>query len=270
LGQKYLKSKKRLFILDYEGTLASYGSPTDIIFTSPQRTLDALNDLLQDSRNIVYVMSGRQPEELDALFKRVPNLGLIAENGCFIKDFGSSDWVQEADEEITQVWKEPVEYIFNYYQERTPGSKIESRHCSLVFNYKHCEDPVTAARQAGDVASHINEACASQRVRAFPVDGAVIVEPIDWSKGTASAKILEGLQKSDSTPVDFLMVAGDGRDDEIVFQWANDLHEKKIVSNVSTISVAARNTQARFTLTQGVTGVLTALQRLGQLSSTGR
>ena len=84
--------------------------------------------------------------------------------------------------------------------------------------------------------------------------GAVIVEPIDWSKGTASAKILEGLQKSDSTPVDFLMVAGDGRDDEIVFQWANDLHEKKIVANVSTISVAARNTQARFTLTQGVTG----------------
>lgn len=119
--------------------------------------------------------------------------------------------------------------------------------------------------------------------------GAVIVEPIDWSKGTASAKILEGIQNSlpdNSTPIDFLMVAGDGRDDEVVFQWANDLYEKKIVPNVSTISVAARNTQARYTLTQGVTGkplqpklmthltenqgVLTALQRLGQLSSSGR
>lgn len=90
---------------------------------------------------------------------------------------------------------------------------------------------------------------------------------------------------NDSAPIDFLMVAGDGRDDEIVFEWANDLNDKKVVPYVSTISVAARNTQARFTLTQGVTGkllhlmirlihlanqasgVLTTLQRLGQLSS---
>lgn len=171
LGQAYVKSNRRLFLLDYEGTLASYGSPQDIIFTSPKRTIDALNDLLQDPCNIVYVMSGRQPEELDALFKRVPNLGLIAENGCFIKKFGTLEWVQQANEDMIQEWKGPVEYIFNYYQERTPGSKIESRHCSLVFNYKHCEDPIGAARQAGDVASHINEACASQRVKANPIDG---------------------------------------------------------------------------------------------------
>lgn len=95
------------------------------------------------------------------------------------------------------------------------------------------------------------------------ITGAVIVEPIDWSKGTAAAKILEGLQKQmtdDSSPIDFLMVAGDGRDDEVVFQWANDLYEKKIVPSVSTISVASRNTQARYTLTQGVTGEFSFLQ----------
>lgn len=36
LGQKYQKSGRRLFILDYEGTLASWGSPNSIISTSPQ------------------------------------------------------------------------------------------------------------------------------------------------------------------------------------------------------------------------------------------
>lgn len=36
LAQSYQKSNRRLFILDYEGTLASWGSPYDIILTSPQ------------------------------------------------------------------------------------------------------------------------------------------------------------------------------------------------------------------------------------------
>jgi trehalose 6-phosphate synthase/phosphatase len=36
LSQQYQKSNHRLFILDYEGTLASWGSPSSIILTSPQ------------------------------------------------------------------------------------------------------------------------------------------------------------------------------------------------------------------------------------------
>ena len=116
-------------------------------------------------------MSSRQPEELDTLFKRVPNLGLIAENGCFIKYFGSSKWIEMSDAEKMREWQDSVEGIMNYYQERTPGSWIEQRHCSLIFHYKHAEDYETASRQAGDCSSHINEACADQRVRAIPTDG---------------------------------------------------------------------------------------------------
>jgi trehalose 6-phosphate synthase/phosphatase len=36
LGHMYQDSKRRLFMLDYEGTLASWGSPNNIILTSPQ------------------------------------------------------------------------------------------------------------------------------------------------------------------------------------------------------------------------------------------
>ncbi|TVY51447.1 putative alpha,alpha-trehalose-phosphate synthase [UDP-forming] [Lachnellula cervina] len=271
LINQYLKSDRRLFILDYEGTLASWGSPHDIILTSPQRTLDVLNDILADERNIVYVMSGRQPEELDRLFKRVPGLGLIAENGCFLKEYGSSKWIEMADPEKMHAWQDSVEGIMQYYQERTPGSSVESRHCSLTFNYKNCEDQESASRQAGDCASHINDACEEQRVKAIPVEDAVIVAPIDWSKGTAATTIFEGLQKemtsdpSHNPPIDFLMVVGDGRDDEVIFRWANELKENKTIKNVTTVSVGSRNTEAGFTLTQGVTGVLTVLQKLAQL-----
>lgn len=238
-----------------------------------QRTLDVLNELLLDDRNTVYVMSGRRPEELDRLFRRVPNLGLIAENGCFLKDCGSDAWTEMADPEHIRAWKESVKGILNYYLERTPGAEIEERRCSLIFHYKSAEDWEHAVSQASDCASHINDACEEQRVHAIPTDGSIIVEPVDWTKSTAAEKIFEDLKarfspdESHKGPVDFLMVVGDGREDEKVFRWANDLAHAKVINDVVTVSIGNRNTEATSTLTQGVSGVLMVLQRLASLST---
>ena len=259
LGEQYKKASRRLFFLDYEGTLASWGSPSSIILTSPQRVLDVLNDVLLDPKNVVYVMSARKPEELDNLFNRVPNLGLVAENGCFLKMFGEEEWSPMADPMQMDAWKQSVLGMLNYYQERTEGSWVEERHCSLIFHYANAEDVAAAARQAGECANHINGACEGQRVRAIPIEHAVLVESMDWSKKTAATHVLElmkgkaGQKKQVQLP-DFLMVAGDDREDETIFRWANDLGSNKIIDSVMTVSVGSRNTQAMTTLTQGVTG----------------
>lgn len=235
-----------------------------------QRTLDVLNELLLDEGNTVYVMSGRRPEELDRLFRRVPNLGLIAENGCFLKDCGSDAWTEMADPEHIRAWKESVKGILNYYLERTPGAEIEERRCSLIFHYKGAENWEHAVSQASDCASHINDACEGQRVHAIPIDGSIIVEPVDWTKSTAAEKIFEDLKArlpadtAHMSPVDFLMVIGDGRDDEKVFKWANALGQDKAINEVVTVSLGNRNTEASSTLTQGVSGVLMVLQKLAQ------
>jgi trehalose 6-phosphate synthase/phosphatase len=219
-----------------------------------------LNDLLIDDRNTIYVMSGRRPEELDRLFRRVPNLGLIAENGCFLKDCGSEDWTEMADSEQIRSWKESVKNILTYYLERTPGAEIEDRRCSLIFHYKSAEDYEAAMRQATDCASHINDACEEQRVHAIPLDGCVLVEPLDWTKSTAAQRVFANLREhmepdeQHKSPVDFLMVVGDGREDEKVFKWANTLGEEKVVEEVVTVSLGTRNTEATATLTQGVSG----------------
>lgn len=289
LTSKYQKANRRLFIIDYEGTLVSWGPVNQIIPISPQRTLDVLNDLLLDERNTVYVMSGRRPEELDRVFRRVPNLGLIAENGCFLKDSGSDEWTEMADLNQIRDWKESVKPIMTYYLERTPGAEVEERRCSLIFHYKSAEDYDSAARQASDCSSHVNDACEEQRVHAIPLDGCIAVEPIDWTKSTAAARVFENLKskmecdEKNGTPVDFLMVVGDGREDEKVFKWANNLKDGGSVKEVVTVSLGSRNTEATATLTQGVSGeyssythdmnrtnmfpgVLTCLQRLATLA----
>lgn len=262
LSQQYKSSSRRLFLLDYEGTLASADGSKRIVLNSPQRTIDVLNQLLLDERNTVYVMSGHTPEELDNLFKNVPNVGLFAENGCFVKEPGAVQWICMADDDKMLEWMGPVESIMKYYEERTPGSWIEYRNCSLIFHYKNADDYEAASRQAGDCASHINDACEKERVRAIPVEHAVCVEPIDHHKGNAAELVLErcktrlGLGNGDSHkgPMDFLMVVGDGREDEVIFRWANELSNSGYITNVSTVSLGTRNTEAMATMTQGVTG----------------
>jgi trehalose 6-phosphate synthase complex regulatory subunit len=219
-----------------------------------------LNDLVEDPRNMVYIMSTQQPQELDRLFRLVPNLGLIAENGCFIKTAGSNKWIEMADRASVDSWKESVRSILQYYLERTPGAEIEERHCSLIFHYKDAEDFTMAERQASDWTAHINESCEeNQRVHATQLENSVVVEPIDWTKQTAAVNIYnEHINNAPyaekAGPIDFLMVIGDGREDEKVFKWANDLGQEKAVEQVVTVSLGNRNTEATSTLTQGVSG----------------
>ncbi len=260
LSSKYRAAKFRVFILDYEGTLASFSAPTNIQFSGPQRVLDALNDLLDDDANIVYVMSGRMPEELERLFERVPGLGIIAENGCLMRGFMSDEWVAFADLDKMSEWKNSVKTMLQYYRERIEGCRVEERHCPLIFRYDKACDKQTAARLAGECANHINDACSNQRVHAIPIDKAVLIEPIDWSKGSAAAHILDGLKGHNSKETgqfpDFLLVAGNDREDEVIFRWANKLAATNVIRNVTTVTVGKRNTEAMATLTQGTSGKL--------------
>ncbi|KAF2405490.1 hypothetical protein EJ06DRAFT_502758 [Trichodelitschia bisporula] len=266
LSDKYRKSKERLFILDYEGTLTSLGAPASIHLASPQRVIDALNDLLSDEKNIVYIMSARMPEELDKLFDRVPGVGKIAENGCFVQE-PFTKWKAFPDLAKMEEWKEPVKTILKYYRDRIEGSSIEERYCSLVFRYGKAEDAEGAARQAGDCANHINDACGSQNIRAVPLDKSVTIEPLQWSKGSAATHVFDRIKaKHGSGDVpDFLFVAGDDREDEAIFRWANGLAKSRKVQYVTTVTVGKRNTEAMATLTQGTSGLLSVLQRLSRI-----
>ena len=261
LAAKYKTANKRLFMLDFEGTLVHHGSPKSIPFINPQRTITALNSLLEASENIVYVMSGRKPEELESLFTRVPGLGLIAENGGFIKEPGAAGWHRAADLEAMLTWKEGILKILEYYHERIEGSYVEERHCSIIFHCRDAKDRQSADRASGECANHINDGAHNINVHAIPYDGGVLIESTECTKATAAVRIFENLTRDGDT-VDFLLVAGDSREDEFIYRWANQLGKQKTVRDVTTVSVSSRNTEAMATLTQGVTGVLSALQKL--------
>jgi HAD superfamily hydrolase (TIGR01484 family) len=259
LTEKYRQSKQRLMILDYEGTLASWGSPRSIILTTPQRAITTLTELTEDPANIVYVMSSRMPEELERLFRQVPNLGLIAENGCFVREPRTDSWTHLADKVHVKAWKSSVSQILAYFNARVEGSWIEERHCSLVFHHGSAEDRHIAARLAAECAGNINDACANQGVHAIPVEGALVVETVHTNKASAAELVwklfLASVDKGkDIIKPDFLLIVGDNREDEPVFRWANNLQKAKAVDYAMTVTLGSRSTEAKATLTQGVTG----------------
>ncbi|KAJ5166616.1 uncharacterized protein N7482_005397 [Penicillium canariense] len=272
LVEKYRQTKHRLMIIDYEGTLASWGSPRSIILTTPQRAITTLTELTDDPANVVYVMSSRMPEEMERLFRRVNNLGLIAENGCFVREPRSDEWTHLADKDHVENWKTSVSHILAYFKDRTEGSWIEERHCSLVFHYGSADDSSVAARLAAECADHINDACKNQGVHAVPIEGALIVETAMTNKSSAAELVwrwcLEDPEKKAVGKPGFLLVIGDNREDEPVFRWANKLHKAKAVDYAMTVTLGSRSTEAKATLTQGVTGVLSCLQHLAAPSGT--
>jgi trehalose-phosphatase len=257
LIKDYEVSWKRLFILDYEGTLTPYGSVKKKVITNIDRVIDVLSELVADKKNAVYVMSGRTVTELESLFRRIPDIGLIAENGCFLREVGrGSEWKQFPDKEKTAKWMVAIFEILQYYLQRVENSWIEEHQCSLVFHYepKNEKDAATASRQAGECANHINDASEQQRVRAIPTKDSVIIEPSDYDKSTAAQHILEKYPESDRP--DFLLVAGNDRDDETVFKWAKHLKEDWIIRHVQSVTVGDRNSLAMSTLPNGTTGKL--------------
>ncbi|PLB54290.1 alpha,alpha-trehalose phosphate synthase subunit [Aspergillus steynii IBT 23096] len=267
LEELYRLSSRRLIIVDYEGTLASWGSPKSIIVTTPQRAITTLTELTDDPKNVVFVMSSRMPEEMERLFRMVAGLGLIAENGCFVREPGTEEWFKLTNKAQTDAWKEAVRQILSYYQERAEGSWIEQRHCSLMFHYGSAEDQAAASRLASECAGHINDSCANQGVHAVLINGALVVEPADTNKSSAAAMVWRHcLERSEKDPTierpDFLLAIGDGRDDEPVFRWANKLQQANAVKHAMTVTLGSRSTEAKATLTQGVTGVLSCLEKL--------
>lgn len=271
LSEKYKCAESRLFIIDYEGTLAPHKTSSGIPLGSPARVMEALSDLMNDPKNVVYVMSGRKPEELDNHFRTLPKVGLIAENGCFVREFGheNSEWATMVEMNQVEHWKSQVRGILEYYGDRLEGSYIEERHCSLFFRYEKSADQEAAVRFAGECADQINGSCKSMHIHAVPINGAVLIEQEDFSKGTAARHVFHALcekTKGLSSP-DFMVVAGDDREDEVIFKWANALAKEKKVKEVFTVTVGKRNTVASATLTQGSTGLLVVLQKLAKISS---
>ncbi|KAI3629499.1 hypothetical protein MIR68_012514 [Amoeboaphelidium protococcarum] len=207
----YTKSKKRIFFLDYDGTLTPIRKTPNAAIPS-DLTVESLAKLTSDDNTIVYVVSGRDQVALDGWLGSVKNLGMSAEHGCFIKYVGSDKWIN-LSEEIDLSWKDDVLPIFEYYTERTPGSFIEEKRSSLTWHYR-LADPSYGSWQAKECHNHLENAIISK----LPVEVLVgkknlEIRPQAINKGEIVNKLMQL-----HAGADFVFCAGDDKTDEDMFR----------------------------------------------------
>lgn len=202
---------KGFFLFDYDGTLTpivkmpSMAIPTEM-------TLQVLATLLSDTRNTVYIISGRDSKFLEQHFGQFSELGLSAEHGSFIRAPYASSWIN-LTETYDMSWMSDVEEIFRYYTERTTGSHVELKKCSITWHYR-ASDPewgLFQCRQCQDLLE--NNLAHKKPIEVVVGKKNLEVRPIAINKGEIVKRILR-----ENRDVDFIFCAGDDKTDEDMFR----------------------------------------------------
>ncbi len=203
---KYAIAKKRLLLLDYDGTLIPF-SPMPGMAVPDQRLLDLLNALSKNKDNTVYLISGRDSSTLDGWFGDIP-VNIVAEHGAKFKVDGGK-WRSEIDSPAK--WKKRVESIMEIYVKRCSGSFIEKKDYSIAWHYRNAnaeQGKLRASELYLQLEGYIN----NLGLQVILGNKVIEVRSSGISKGYATQKILK------DQDYDFILSCGDDTTDEDMFR----------------------------------------------------
>lgn len=224
----YVESKKRLVLLDYDGTLVPF-SKHPALAIPEKNVLDILTALASVPNTDLTIISGRDRESLAKWFEDLP-VHIISEHGAEIR-LKSEDW--KMNMEIDQSWKTVIRPMLELFSQRSPGSFVEEKKYTLVWHYRNVEKGLafTRSRELLDNLYHI--------VRNTPlniIDGNKVIEirMAGIDKGSIARQLAE------QGDYDFILAIGDDKTDEDMF---------RVLGNTAyTIKVGTGQTVARYSI----------------------
>jgi trehalose 6-phosphate synthase/phosphatase len=233
LREAYLRARRRLVVLDYDGTLVPFAKRPQLA-VPPQAVLDLLTAIARDRGNLLALVSGRSAENLDRWFGQIPQLWLLAEHGAEIKTPSAATWEALRPQAQTD-WKRTVMPILEHFVDRIPGSLVEEKKYALVWHYRMAE-PEFGEWLANELVSMLEAMLAETELRAFRGEKIVEVKPVWANKGAAIERLLR-----EQPGADFTFAAGDDRTDEDLFERAP--------SRAWTVHIGPGPTRASFVVT---------------------
>lgn len=239
LLQNYKSSHRRLFLFDYDGTLTPIVQDPAAAIPSA-RLFSILSKLSSDPENQIWIISGRDQKFLSRwLGSRMPELGLSAEHGCFMKDINDDTWVNLTTK-FDMSWQLKVSKLMDEFTIRTPGSFIETKKVALTWHYRRA-DPELGEFNAlelkksletftNELDLEVMEGKANIEVRPKFVNKGEIVKRLVWHPhGTKQLFDGDGFT-SNTNPAkeylpDFVLCLGDDFTDEDMFKQLNIIED---------------------------------------------
>lgn len=246
---RFQSCRKRLFLLNFDGTLADLRDKETKLKECSTTIRKRLESLTNDPKNIVYVMSSRLHREVSNFFGDISNLGIVAELGAYVRHPSHQSWVSLysaltlADD---KQWIDKVLPIVEHYCERTKGAKVEltGQQC-IIFDYRKAMNPEYAQWMANELKHMMS--FHTVPLTCMQGRGMILIHPNNIGAAAAVQKLIEmytgiGLEDSISNgdsfihvlpefanggkefePIDFLFCSGDDETDEDMFDVCHRL-----------------------------------------------
>jgi trehalose 6-phosphate synthase/phosphatase len=224
----FQKSRKKLLLLDYDGTLVPFARTPEEAKPDAE-LLELLGEIAQDGKSEVVLISGRDRNTLEVWFGNL-NVGLVAEHGVWTRGKGKA-WKTMAA--VATDWKKEIRHMMELAVDRVPGSLIEEKDSSLAWHYRKAIPRISELR-IREIINDLFNLTANSNLRVL--EGSKVVEV----KGANIDKGLTALQWISKQDWDFILAVGDDLTDEDIF--------KVLPQGAWSIKVRPGATSARFTL----------------------
>jgi len=229
----YAGSKKRFFLIDYDGTLVPITRlPSEAI--PDEKVREFLSSMSSDPDNHVAIVSGRDAGTMEKWFGYLP-ITLVAEHGASIK-MRNESWQQLVT--VSEHWKDQVRRIMQLFVTRCAGSFIEEKTNTLAWHYRNTEVDLGFARSR-ELINNLSQLTQNTPLQVIDGNKVVEIRMAGFDKGTITLKIL-----NEAHP-DFVLCIGDDTTDEDMFKV---LEDSAYIVNTYTIKVGTRGTAAKYTL----------------------
>lgn len=210
--KQYRGSTRRLFMFDYDGTLTPIVRDPQAAIPS-DKVIRTLKTLAADPKNAVWIISGRDQAFLDEWMGHIPELGLSAEHGCFMRMPHSSEW-ENLTETFDMSWQEQVMTAFNHYTERTQGSFVERKKIALTWHYRRA-DPDYGAFMAAECHKYLQDTVTKTHdVEVMTGKANLEVRPRFVNKGEIAKRLIREYGEGHDQAPDFVLCLGDDATDE--------------------------------------------------------
>jgi len=225
VAKAYKMSTNRLILFDYGGTITSNENLDNLSRFRMVKTrshhseptpemIQTIQDLCDDKKNTVFVVSGKERHSLIKTMGHIPNLGLAAEHGMYIS-WPERSGNSNANKSLTtsssphkkkkkrhwdtlvpisdRAWRALAMSIMEVYASRTHGSYIEETEMKVLWQYRDA-DLEFGYLQARELEDHL-----SNVLRSYAVDilhggveegGYVEVRPKGVNKGVFAMKAI--------------------------------------------------------------------------------
>lgn len=203
----YKKAKKRIIILNYDGTLVPITSSPKKARPGPEQ-LDLLKNLHQSNRTDIVIISGRAREDLESWLGNTP-INLTAEHGTWIREAMQREW--QLFKPLSSQWKEEIIPILEMYSDRLPGAYVVDRGYSVSWHF-HKADIEQASFLSREVSDHLLSITTNIGVQVLAGKKVIEVCNSGINKGELA---MHWLSRKD---YDFVLAMGAGWSDELLFQ----------------------------------------------------